>query len=405
MRFCQTQKITINTGVSFLAKLPAIQLRWIVADNYNMRVIFLLLLVFFAANAFAAPPLASGYALAPKATASPEDKMKTYQDLREKVIETAKKYEGVPYRYGGLTTAGLDCSGFLNLVFKEALNVPLPRSASAIYSWVEKTTLDRTQPGDFLFFATDESGKVTHVGLYLGDKRFIHAASSGPKTGVIYSSIDEKYWTDAYVGAGRAFPEAASTFKMKNNSITGNSDAKDARANKASSSKKENRNGRLLAGVAFAPIFNGFLAEGDFFRGFTSQLSLSLDASPLRMVLGLELRQEYDKSLGVFRLPLTLSFGPNEKIRVFAGPVFSFGDASLSVNGKQRYYSAGSRWFGTAGITISPFVLKTSAGNIAPYAEAAWQSYYSDNADVNVAADFFAKTRFSTGIRWMIKVN
>jgi len=377
-----------------------------------MRVIFTFLLIFIVVNAFAAPPLAGGYALAPKASASPEDKMRTYQDLREKVIETAKKYEGVPYRYGGLTTAGLDCSGFLTLVFKEALNVPLPRSASAMYSWVEKTTLDKTQPGDFLFFATDNTRKVTHVGLYMGDKRFIHAASTGPKTGVIYSSLDEKYWTDAYVGAGRAFPEVASNFKVNNNSMAGNSGVngkeskggKGTSANKTASSKKENSNGRLLVGVAFAPIFNGFLAEGDFFRGFTSQLSLFWDTYPLRMIFGLELRQEYDRSLGVFRLPLTLSFGPNEKIRVFAGPVFSFGNASLMVNGKRRYYSSGSRWFYTAGITISPFVLKTSAGNIAPYAEAAWQSYYSDNADVNIAADFFANTRFSTGIRWMIRV-
>jgi len=377
------------------------------ADNITMRVIFPLLLVFFAANAFAAPPLAGGYALAPKAAASPEEKMRTYQDLREKVIETAKKYEGVPYRYGGLTTAGLDCSGFLNLVFKEAINVPLPRSASAMYSWVEKTTLDKTQPGDFLFFATDSTSKVTHVGLYLGDKQFIHAASSGPKTGVIYSSLDEKYWADAYVGAGRVFPEVASTFKVNNNSMAGNSgtygkeskSGKGTSANKTASSKRENNNGRLLVGVAFAPIFNGFFSEGDFFRGFTSQLSLCFDS-----IIGLELRQEYDNSLGVFRLPLTLSLGPNEKIRVFAGPVFSFGDASLSVNGKRRNYSAGSRWFGTAGITVSPFIFKTSAGNIAPYAEAAWQSYYSDNDDENIAADLFAYTRFSTGIRWMIKI-
>ncbi|WP_461246915.1 C40 family peptidase [Treponema sp. R6D11] len=388
-----------------------------------MRVILPLLLIFITFNVFAAP-LESGYALAPKATASPEDKTRVYQDLREKVIETAKKYEGIPYRYGGMTISGLDCSGFLCLVFKEALNVALPRSASGLYSWVEKTTFDKAQPGDFLFFKTDFSGKITHVGLYLGERRFIHSASTGPKTGVIYSSLDEKYWANSYVGAGRAFPETASNIKGNNNSMAGASSAggkgskssagtntgtntsTSASAIKPASSKQGSRDARLLVGVAFAPIWNGFILDGDMFRGFTSQLGINADIYPFgfQMIFGLELRPEYDGGLGVFRLPITFSFGPNDKIRLFAGPVFSFGDASLSIKGNKRYYSGGTSWFGTAGITLSPFVFKSSAGEIAPYVEAAWQSYYSDNADVNVAADFSANFRFSTGIRWLIKV-
>jgi len=419
MRFYQTQKITINTGVFSLVKFLAIQLSRIIADNITVRVIFPLLLIFIAFNVFAAP-LESGYALAPKMTASPEEKARVYADIRQRVIETAKKYEGVPYRYGGMTASGLDCSGFLCLVFKEALNVALPRSASGLYSWVEKIPLEKAQPGDFLFFKTDSSGTITHVGLYLGERRFIHAASTGPKTGVIYSSLDEKYWAASYVGAGRAFPETAASIKVDSNSMAGSSSSggkgKKSSAgsnintgtntsNKTASSKGS-RDARLLAGVAFAPIWNGFIVDGDLFRGFTSQLSINADIYPLglRMIFGFELRPEYDGGLGVFRLPVTLSFGPNDKIRVFAGPVFSFGDASLSIKGNRRYYSGGTSWFGTAGITAAPFVIKTSAGEIAPYAEAAWQSYYSNNADVNVAADLSASFRFSTGIRWLIKV-
>jgi len=385
-----------------------------------VRVIFPLLLIFIAFNAFAAPPLESGYALAPKTTASPEEKARVYADIRQRVIETAKKYEGVPYRYGGMTANGLDCSGFLSLVFREALNVALPRSASSLYSWVEKIPLEKAQPGDFLFFKTDSSGKITHVGLYLGEDRFIHAASTGPKTGVIYSSLDEKYWATSYVGAGRAFPETAARIKVDSNLMAESSSAggkgnkgssgantnTNAGARKPASSKQGSRDAQLLAGIAFAPIWNGFIVDGDLFRGFTSQLSINADIYPLglRMIFGFELRPEYDGGLGVFRLPATLSFGPNDKIRVFAGPVFSYGDASLSIKGNRRYYSGGTSWFGTAGITLAPFVIRTSAGQIAPYAEAAWQSYYSDNADVNVAADLSASFRFSTGIRWLIKV-
>jgi hypothetical protein len=381
-----------------------------------MRVVFSLLFILFTVNVFAAP-LESGYALAPKKTASPEDKARAYLDARQRVIETSKKYEGVPYRYGGMTAKGLDCSGFLCLVFKDALNVSLPRSASGLYSWVEKTTLEKAQAGDFLFFKTDRSGSVTHVALYLEDRRFIHSASSGSRTGVIYSSLDEKYWANAFVGAGRAFPETASNIKIDNNSSmagtsgTGGKGSKGgagtgASAGKTASSRQKSRDAQLLVGVAFAPIWNGFVIDGDLFRGFTSQVGVNADIYPLglKMIFGLELRPEYDGGLSVFRLPITFSFGPNDKIRLFAGPVFSFGDASLSIKGNERYYSGGTSWFGTAGINVSPFVFKTSTGEIAPYVEAAWQSYYSNNTDVNIAADLSASFRFSTGVRWLIKV-
>jgi len=371
----------------------------------TVKVFFLLTLIFISINVFAAP-LENGYTLAPKTTASPEEKAAVYLDLREKIIETAKKYEGVPYHYGGVTTKGLDCSGFLHLVFKEVLNVTLPRSASGLYSWTEKTSIEKAQPGDFLFFKTDTSGKITHAALYLGDRRFIHSASSGPKTGVIYSSLDEKYWANAYAGAGRAFPEASSKNKLDNNSGANGRGNKDGANKSTVTSKQRNRKERVLAGVALAPIWTGFYTDGNIIRGFSSQICLNADVYPLglRMIFGLEIRPEYDGALGVFRLPLTLSWGPNDKLIIFAGPVISFGDASLSIDGNQRYYSGGTSWFGTVGITAAPFVIRTSKGDIAPYIEAAWQSYRSDNADVNLAADLSASFRFSTGIRWLINL-
>jgi probable lipoprotein NlpC len=376
-----------------------------------MRVVFSLLLIFITVNVFAAP-LESGYALAPKATASPEEKAKAYFEARQRVIEASKKYEGAPYRYSGMTARGLDCSGFICLSFKDALGVALPRSASGLYSWAERTTLDNAQPGDFLFFKTDKSGNITHVALYLGERRFIHSASDGSKTGVIYSSLNEKYWANAYAGAGRAFPETPSNLKIDNISMAGSSGAgvskgaQSGTSKPAASSKTGSGKARLLAGIAFAPIWNGFINDGDLFRGFTSQLCLSADTYPLglRMIFGLELRPEYDWALGVFRLPVTFSLGLTDKIKIFAGPVFSFGDASLSINGNRRYYSAGTGWLGVAGITAAPLIIKTSKGEFAPYAEAAWQPYFSDNADINLAADFFASFRFSTGIRWLVNL-
>ncbi|WP_461257136.1 C40 family peptidase [Treponema sp. R80B11-R83G3] len=373
-----------------------------------MKVLFSSLFLLISINLFAAP-LESGYALAPKVTASPEEKARAYYEARQKVIEASKKYEGSPYRYGGMTAKGLDCSGFICLSFQDALGVALPRSASGLYSWAERTTFDKAQPGDLLFFKTDKSGNITHVGLYLGERRFIHAASNGDNTGVIYSSLNEKYLANTYAGAGRAFPETQSNLMIDNTSMAGNSGAdkkgnKQIDTNKPSASNSGSDETRLLAGIAFAPILNGFVEDGNVLRGFTSQLSFSIDTYSFgqRAVFGFELRPEYDSALGVFRLPITLSVGPDYRIRVFAGPVFSFGDATLVVDGSQRHYSGGTSWFGTMGVTAAPFIIKTGKTEIAPYIEAAWQSYFSDNSDFDIISDFYAGFHLSTGIRWLI---
>jgi len=375
-----------------------------------VKFVFSLLLIFIAVNVFAAP-LENGYALAPKPTDSSEERAKAYYDARQKVIEESKKFLGTPYRYGGITAVGLDCSGFIYLSFKDALGVTVPRSTTGLYSWSERISFDDAQPGDFLFFKTDKSGKITHVGLYLGERRFIHSASHGEKKGVIYSSLDEKYWAKAFAGAGRAFPETPSELKSDNTSMAGNPKAREKKKNKSStkktaSSKTENGETRLLAGIALAPTWSDFTNEENIIRGFTSQLCFSIDGSVFgkQIALGVELRPEYDGGLGVFRLPITLSFGTNYKLRVFAGPVLSFGDATLTVNGNERHYLGGTSWLGTIGVTAAPFIVKTKGGEFAPYIEAAWQSYFSDNNKFDFNSDFFAGFRLSTGIRWLINI-
>jgi hypothetical protein len=357
-----------------------------------MKPLFFVVLILLASSLFAAP-LESGYALAPRSSATQEEKAQAYINARQRVIEASRRYEGVPYRYGGMTASGLDCSGFLGLSFRDALGVALPRSASALYSWVEKTPLERAQPGDFLFFRTDNTGNITHVALYLGNRRFIHAASAGAQTGVIYSNLSERYWADAYAGAGRAFPEAAAGFGVENSpSLAGDSSASGGQARSGAQSSGSN----LIIGVAFAPSWSGLINDGNVLRGVTTQLSIGTN---IRQVgVALELRSEYDNILRVFRLPLTLSFG-SDKLRVFAGPVLSFGGASLSTEEGTRRYSGGTSWLGIIGINATPFIFRTAAGDFAPYAETAWQSYFSDS-DVNITADLTASFRFSTGIKW-----
>jgi probable lipoprotein NlpC len=364
-----------------------------------MKLLFAALLVFITVSLFTAP-LEGGFATAPRSAAGQEEKVQAYLDARNKVIAAAKKYENAPYRYGGMTASGMDCSGFICLSFKDAIGVTLPRSASGLYSWVEKIPVERAQPGDLLFFKTDNTGNITHVALYLGDRRFIHSTSAGPHTGVIYSTLDENYWSRTFVGAGRAFPEAPSGFNSGNSAIAG------AGGSGVPSAANASNNSRLLLGASFAPTWNGFSNGGDLFRGFTAQLRIGVDTVSFgqRMIFGLEVRPEYDGALGVFRLPITFSWGLNDQIRLFIGPVISFGDAVLSTEEGERRYSGGTSWFGTAGITAAPFIYRTANSEFAPYLEIAWQSYSSDNQYFNFNADLTASFRFSTGIRWTVQV-
>jgi hypothetical protein len=383
-----------------------------------MKLVFSIILLFSAVCIFSAP-LEGGYVLAPRDSASAAERERAYIEARHRVIEASKKYEGTPYAYGAMSASGTDCSGFICLSFRDAIGVSLPRSASGLYSWVERIPLERAQPGDLLFFRTDSTRNITHVGLYLGSRRFIHAASAGATTGVIYSSLDEAYYANAYAGAGRAFPEASSNAAFENFEANASASSRAGAGNRTSApavkppqtakpgASSSAGSGRLLLGAAIAPTWNGFIKGGNIVRGFASQLCLSAETYSLgsRMVFGLEVRPEYDGALGVFRLPITLSWGPSEKFKIFAGPVFSFGDASLLIEDTEHRYSGGTSWLGTIGITAAPFIIETSAGEFAPYLEAAWQSYFRDNSGADPAADFSAGFRFSTGLRWTIQVN
>jgi len=373
-----------------------------------MKYIYFTVFFLITAGLFAAP-LEGGYARAPAATASQSEKEQAYAEARNKVISAAVKYEKVPYRYGGVTKSGMDCSGFVYATFKDALGVSTPRSSTGLYTWAEIISLNNAQPGDLLFFKTTGGNTISHVGIYLGGGQFIHSASSGPSTGVIYSSLNEKYWSRSYAAAGRVFPETSGYNSVlasaeKPSSYAGG--ANDGGWNKPSASNVKSSSGagtnRILFGFALAPTWNGFLEDGNLVRGMTSQFRLAADTDifKIRMIFGFETRMEYDGALGVFRLPFTLSWGFDDRYRVFAGPVLSFGSPSIYSGERERYYSGGTSWLGAIGFTAAPFILKSSFGEIAPYFETAWQYYISDNASGNLNADISAGLRFSTGIRW-----
>ncbi|WP_242826180.1 C40 family peptidase [Caloramator sp. ALD01] len=117
----------------------------------------------------------------------------------EEVEDIAKSLLGVRYVYGGTSTSGLDCSGFVQYVYKQ-LGVILPRTASQQARVGLAVSKDNLRKGDLVFFETVSSG-ISHVGIYLGDGKFIHASST--KKGVTISSLDSGYYSERYRGAVR----------------------------------------------------------------------------------------------------------------------------------------------------------------------------------------------------------
>ena len=130
--------------------------------------------------------------LAQPAQAAPSDDISMY----------AVSLVGSPYRLGGTSPdTGIDCSGFVDHVFRQITGIALPRDSQAISEATQPLDQADLQPGDLVFFNTLNRA-FSHVGIYLGDDRFVHATSS--RTGsVMVSRLTDRYWQQRFDGARR----------------------------------------------------------------------------------------------------------------------------------------------------------------------------------------------------------
>lgn len=120
--------------------------------------------------------------------------------FREEILLQTIKFLETPYKYGGNTEKGIDCSGFTGQVFEKATNIKLPRSAREQFQVGEKIDKEDLAFGDLVFFNTRRRSNPGHVGIYIGDDQFIHSSTS---LGVTISSLQETYYKKRYVGARR----------------------------------------------------------------------------------------------------------------------------------------------------------------------------------------------------------
>lgn len=117
------------------------------------------------------------------------------------VINQALDMIGIDYRYGSAKPeTGLDCSGLVKYVFEQSLNVALPHNALAMSKLGDKIGRAELKPGDLVFFNT-LSRSFSHVGIYIGDNKFVHAPRTGKKVQVV--DLSDSYWTKHYQGARR----------------------------------------------------------------------------------------------------------------------------------------------------------------------------------------------------------
>jgi cell wall-associated NlpC family hydrolase len=139
------------------------------------------------------------YIVDPNEYAALKDRRYGASGIRDHLVKTAKRYIGVPYKWGGESAAtGFDCSGYTMVIYQQnGLN--LPRSSRQQWKAGKSITSRQLSKGDLVFFATSGGKRVSHVGIYLGGDKFLHAPGRGRK--IQTASLTERYFKSRFLGA------------------------------------------------------------------------------------------------------------------------------------------------------------------------------------------------------------
>ncbi len=322
------------------------------------------------------------------------------QVMREKFVAESKKYVGSPYVYGAVGPDKFDCSGLVYYVARESIQKQLPRTAKAIYNYCRIIPDKDKEIGDLLFFKTNNTAPITHVGIYIGNSQFISAISDGPNTGVIISSLKQDYWRPKYVACGQFIKSG-----KRKGYDSENSDDFDYEENftddevVASAQYNSNANG-LDALDADSTLFcnwslispNSFMFQ---WRGIDLQTNVRYSKWPLQPGFGFGLRFNY--GLGVFQIPLLFTATVNDYFRFYAGPVFTFGNPRMMVTGDDVKASI---FPGILGVSFSTPALKIAKTKVQVVQDISYSVFNKpDNSALSFTDSVAAGLVFFTGVR------
>lgn len=148
-----------------------------------------------------AAPIAPAHADDQSLVADLGSRISGFVDRTHDLVLTAMNYLGIPYRWGGATPdTGFDCSGFVQYVFRQTVGLVLPRSSFDQINLGVSVARDQLRPGDLVFFNTMRA-TASHVGIYIGENRFIHAPRRGKTVEIV--DFNNSYWQARFDGARR----------------------------------------------------------------------------------------------------------------------------------------------------------------------------------------------------------
>ncbi len=245
-------------------------------------------------------------------------------EKRQRFIDYSMTYLGVPYKYGGMSKSGMDCSGFICTAAVNSIGLQLPRTVNAIYSFAELIPDEELQPGDIVFFQT-VGNRPSHAGIYLGNNQFIHSASDGPNTGVIISNLNENYWKRTYIGGGRVLPPAGGMSAKSGTAGTAAGTAQtEARQTSADRAQQRSVHKQLsLALEASGTFMWNIQAKGSEFLGIRGgSLDLHAEYTGWNTRPGVGISFRFDTGMKAIQIPLTFSLTTPYRFRAYFGAVF-----------------------------------------------------------------------------------
>ena len=331
------------------------------------------------------------------------------QSMREKFVEEVKKHIGAPYEYGAIGPDSFDCSGLIYYCARESIQVQLPRTAKAIYNYARIIQDDKREVGDLLFFKTTSSSTISHIGVYIGNNQFISAISDGQNTGTIVSSLNQDYWKGRYVSTGQFLPSGREEYKTGSKLVE--TEMQEEYVFEGEKPAFENATVQT-AGYSSEPksfadnlIFDtsvyfdwSLLSPRQFvfrYRGIDAGFHAKYEGWALNPGAGFFLR--FNTGLHTFQIPLILSLSMNDYLRVYAGPVFTFGDVDLIDTDKKI---KGSVFPGIIGISLSTPQLKIAKVGIQAVQDINYTVYNKlDGAALPFVESVAAGLVMYTGIR------